>query len=179
MKIRQKTIKGDTTSMIDCIFLLLIFFIVTAKFITPEGYFETWLPKDKGPFKGQDPLDKATTLITLRMTEQGKVELKLDKQPFGLFENSLEKLKKTDQKKFQAAITNINQHYNNQHGLMNKLIALRANTSLNCVSIDADPQVPFVFVAKAIDSCKGAQIHNIQYVGAKKRLSKENQGVIK
>jgi hypothetical protein len=38
----------DMTPMIDCIFLLLLFFLLSCKFIALEGQLSSFLPKDRG-----------------------------------------------------------------------------------------------------------------------------------
>ncbi len=38
----------DMTSMIDVVFLLLIFFMCATKFRQPEGALRSWLPRDRG-----------------------------------------------------------------------------------------------------------------------------------
>ena len=47
-KRRFEAVKPDMTPMIDVVFLLLIFFIVTLKFKTLEGRLDAALPKDRG-----------------------------------------------------------------------------------------------------------------------------------
>ncbi len=44
----DEEVKGDMTPMIDIIFLLLVFFILTTKFIVPERVISSLLPTDKG-----------------------------------------------------------------------------------------------------------------------------------
>lgn len=53
-------VQMDLTPMIDCVFLLLIFFMVSMKFRTLEGKLVTELPKDVGVNAGEieDVLEK-------------------------------------------------------------------------------------------------------------------------
>lgn len=44
----EEPVKGDMTPMIDIIFLLLIFFILTTRFIVPEKMISQLLPTNKG-----------------------------------------------------------------------------------------------------------------------------------
>lgn len=44
----DESVKGDMTPMIDIIFLLLIFFLLTTKFIVPEKMISQLLPTNKG-----------------------------------------------------------------------------------------------------------------------------------
>ena len=46
---KQTKIQPPMTPMIDCIFQLLIFFMLTPTFQSHEGYLTTNLPKDQGP----------------------------------------------------------------------------------------------------------------------------------
>lgn len=52
----QEDIKGDMTPMIDIIFLLLIFFLLTTKFIVPEKMISQLLPTNKGQASSSPPV---------------------------------------------------------------------------------------------------------------------------
>jgi len=62
----------ELTPMIDVVFLLLIFFIVTMKFKVLEGKLETELPKDVGVNSGEveDLLEKLEINITAEPTAE-------------------------------------------------------------------------------------------------------------
>ncbi|MFW5828689.1 MAG: biopolymer transporter ExbD [Planctomycetota bacterium] len=51
---RENEIKGDMTPMIDIIFLLLIFFILTTKFVPNEKAISNLMPTDQGQAKAED-----------------------------------------------------------------------------------------------------------------------------
>lgn len=51
-------VKGDMTPMIDIIFLLLIFFILTTKFIPEEKVIASLLPTDKGQSSASAPIEE-------------------------------------------------------------------------------------------------------------------------
>ncbi|MCP4092175.1 MAG: hypothetical protein GY747_01905 [Planctomycetes bacterium] len=55
--------KPDFTPMIDVTFLLLIFFIVTLKFATIEGAFDSALPKDRGVGPKTEQIEKIDMLV--------------------------------------------------------------------------------------------------------------------
>jgi biopolymer transport protein ExbD len=55
--------KPDFTPMIDVTFLLLIFFIVTLKFATIEGAFDSALPKDRGSGPSNEQIEKVDLLV--------------------------------------------------------------------------------------------------------------------
>lgn len=51
-------VKGDMTPMIDIIFLLLIFFILTTKFIPDEKVIASLLPTNKGQSSASTPIEE-------------------------------------------------------------------------------------------------------------------------
>ena len=55
-KAQIEEVEMELTPMIDVVFLLLIFFIVTMKFKVLEGKLVTELPKDEGTSAGDPPL---------------------------------------------------------------------------------------------------------------------------
>ena len=64
--------KFDMTSMIDVVFLLLIFFVLTFRVVLPEGDFSIKLPPDAGEVK-ENTLREP---IQVRLTADGQGELK-------------------------------------------------------------------------------------------------------
>jgi biopolymer transport protein ExbD len=48
-------VASDMTPMIDCVFLLLIFFMCATKFRMPEGALTSWLPRDRGTSSATKP----------------------------------------------------------------------------------------------------------------------------
>lgn len=52
----EEEIKGDMTPFIDIIFLLLIFFLLTTKFIVPEKMISQLLPTNKGQASSSPPV---------------------------------------------------------------------------------------------------------------------------
>ena len=52
----QEDVKGDMTPMIDIVFLLLIFFLLTTKFIVPEKKISQLLPTNKGQASSSPPV---------------------------------------------------------------------------------------------------------------------------
>ena len=53
----EVTSELDMTSMIDVVFLLLIFFMCATKFKQPEGELSTYLPRDRGSSGGKPTVD--------------------------------------------------------------------------------------------------------------------------
>lgn len=59
-------VKGDMTPMIDCTFLLLIFFILTLKFKILEGRLDAALPKDMGTMSTKvEEIEKVDILLMI------------------------------------------------------------------------------------------------------------------
>ncbi|MDG2149973.1 MAG: biopolymer transporter ExbD [Planctomycetota bacterium] len=70
----------ELTPMIDVVFLLLIFFIVTMKFKVLEGKLETELPKDVGVNSGEveDLLEKLEIKITANPTAENGMTIAIN-----------------------------------------------------------------------------------------------------
>jgi biopolymer transport protein ExbD len=73
-------VKVELTPMIDVVFLLLIFFIVTMKFKVLEGKLETELPKDVGVNSGEveDLLEKLEIKITANPTAENGMTIAIN-----------------------------------------------------------------------------------------------------
>ena len=76
MKFRHQSSSSDgvelqMTSMIDIVFLLLIFFIMTFKIVSPEGDFNMKMPLETSA--GEPPIDLPP--ITVRLTANSRGEL--------------------------------------------------------------------------------------------------------
>ena len=66
-KTQQSTeTKMDMTPMIDVVFLLLIFFMLTMEFKLPEGYLKSYLPRDRGSGGTPQEVKLAQHRIVLR-----------------------------------------------------------------------------------------------------------------
>lgn len=65
-------VETDMTSMIDVVFLLLIFFMLATKFKMPEGTLRTFLPKDRGESNSR-PMMSETCRVTLMMQGNGVI----------------------------------------------------------------------------------------------------------
>ncbi len=97
MKIRQSGISSDSdvtlemTPMIDVVFLLLIFFMLTFKIVSVEGQFSINMPKAEGA-QADPTLDVSTALPDIRLRlvadlEDGSLEaILVDDDPIGSFE---------------------------------------------------------------------------------------------
>lgn len=78
----QDPIKADMTPMIDVVFLLLIFFMLTIKFKTLEGKLTAYLPKDVGvnPTPTDAKLEKVD--IVIKVLKEGTRLMPLRDDPF-------------------------------------------------------------------------------------------------
>jgi biopolymer transport protein ExbD len=74
--------------MIDCTFLLLIFFMLATKFKTVEGRLKAFLPKDRGPGTGTTIIDLGDMRVKLLWCKPGtRIEFRkrLVNEPFGKY----------------------------------------------------------------------------------------------
>ena len=60
----QEDVEGDMTLMIDIVFLLLIFFLLTTKFIVPEKMISQLLPTNKGQASSSPPVVEPPRIST-------------------------------------------------------------------------------------------------------------------
>lgn len=65
----DEEVKLEMTPMIDVVFLLLIFFIVTMKFRIEEGKLEAKLPEDMGQNAGGAPVDREKVRIRINLKD--------------------------------------------------------------------------------------------------------------
>lgn len=81
-KAEIEEVELELTPMIDVVFLLLIFFIVTMKFKVLEGKLETELPKDVGVNSGQveDLLEKLEITIKTDPTAEYGMTVEINKR---------------------------------------------------------------------------------------------------
>lgn len=138
---------GDMTSMIDVVFLLLIFFILMP-FKTSESRLESHLPKDSGPSNAQQinpPMEK----IDIRIRLNDKIPL--------------------NTQNFDGVLVAINgKLIPNFVGLKSRLTELRSGMNIGDaakmpVELNADENVPFYYVLKALDYAKLNHFTSIKF----------------
>lgn len=135
---------GDMTSMIDIVFLLLIFFILMP-FKSVESRIESHLPKNEG--------------IAISKAEKiDKIDIKI----------KVDKNATLDLRSFSGVTIAINgQKLTSFLGLKNKLAEMKANIitdqSKIPVELNADEDVPFYFILKALDFAKLNEFTLIKY----------------
>ena len=72
-KEQQEEDRPNLTPMIDIIFQLLIFFVLTAKFVAFEGQLQAFLPKDRGLSSSSSPDVPTGVTMHLSWSDDGRV----------------------------------------------------------------------------------------------------------
>jgi biopolymer transport protein ExbD len=122
-------------SMIDVVFLLLIFFLVCSSYKTTEERLEANLPRD-----GLNPVAQPTIMprpevrVKLWLAESGQVRISVDEYACSTIDD-----------------------------LARKLAAFAGGDPNQDVVIDGRQQVPFKYVLAAIDACARAGMRNVKF----------------
>ncbi|MBN1808189.1 MAG: biopolymer transporter ExbD [Planctomycetes bacterium] len=125
------------TSMIDVVFLLLIFFLAATKFKVPENKLDVELPKDAGI----NPIP--TEVIPPR-----EYRVKVDGR---------------DETKYLFMLDNL--EVSSQPELVQKLtIAAKSSPQLSVVIV-GQKDTPFLYIVWALDACKQARIDDVKFEG--------------
>ena len=122
-------------TMMDCIFLLLIFFICASKFKATEDRLEANLPRDEG----QNPIQK-------KIEKPQEIRIKI-------------MLNEANQPVIYAqdyTCTDLND-------LARKLKSLAANMPGLPVVIDGRQKVPFYIILGALDACARAELRDVKF----------------
>jgi biopolymer transport protein ExbD len=194
---KKKKTKGDMTPMIDCVFLLLIFFIIAAKFVTPEGHLDFWQPKDSGQSNSR-PVDQEE-LQDVRIVVKGgpnkvipslsrNFTLKLDKEIIDTFDYRMREWnlagKKLDSpggvpNHILAKYVEQEKRLHGAFELLTKKLQTYTdrNAKVNMV-ISVDPEVPWIFVVEAMNACASVKLEGVKFGAQKRRLTKMYDGVI-
>ena len=142
-------------SMIDVVFLLLIFFIVTLEFKVPEERMDIDLPTDQGPLNvsSQEELDEETIMIYLFYRTSADRSSEWRNRHFGglgLRIRVNQTVVGTGREALQA--------------LYLKLQQLAATSTENPIQLFATTNCPFGVVVSAIDSCKRVKFTKLRFV---------------
>ncbi len=171
------------TPMIDVIFQLLIYFILTMKIKSVEGKLLSRLPKDKGPrsIPAEEP-ELAEVRIYIcaegdirdhmghKKGAHEQVEKKNEKCLVWVDKNEIDWLFKTEDKEGKAG---------HNQGVYQRLAAMTAEivgrtpstqdaSKLAPVILDADSEVPYEHIIGAVNACKEVDINNVEFVGNSK-----------
>lgn len=140
---------SDMTPMIDIVFQLLIFFMLTMHFQEVEGKMLSQLPKNKGPVSGP-----AVVTEEVRLTvREGRLSVeKHEIGELGLTEKA--PARGTSNKALYAAAAG------KARGLIDVL-----GPAPVAVILDADGATAYEHVIGIIDACKAERINDIEFVG--------------
>jgi biopolymer transport protein ExbD len=138
------------TSFIDCVFLLLIFFLLTAQFKSMERKLDGNLPKD-GPRTTQRDI-----------VEPQEVRVKI------FWADRSGRFVAGPDASLPRRLLHIGIRLNNVpcasiNDLARKLATVTARSPDLAVVIDARSRVPFKFVLGAVDACARARIDNVKF----------------
>ncbi len=171
--------ENKLTPLIDIVFQLLIFFMLTMQFKAVEGKLLSQLPKDKGlnPSEVTNPELKEVRIIICaggdtkeHIFKKGAHE-KHDKpnaECVVLVEQiEMGRLYKTEDQGSKMAH---NQEVYRQTGIKTKELydltpSSRDKSKRAPVLIDADSEVPYEHVIGAVNACKAQGIDNVEFVG--------------
>ena len=121
------------TSLIDCFFLLMIFFLLTIRFQSPEGVLQNRLPQSDAPGIAQPQQDREIVKLRIKLAITGAEQPKiyLQDRPIASYDD-----------------------------LALYLGKLPADTLL---VIEPEPRVPYKYVIGTYNTCLKAQRRNIVF----------------
>lgn len=125
----------NMTSMIDCVFLLLIFFIMTLAFPKVEGNLPAHLPKGGRPGTPAGLPPKPTEVVVRLDFASNALQISVNGKDLG---NSLALLKR-------------------------KLALFRDNDAQMKVTIDGASDVPYEYVVNTLNICAGLGLRKVQF----------------
>jgi biopolymer transport protein ExbD len=167
---------GNMTPMIDCVFQLLIFFMLSMHFKEVEGKLLSQLPQ-KGPGPGIVPPPVIPEVrvvicaggdILTHLTDKGRHE-KADKPNeschVAVDRNPVGEVHRTDRNPDRAAA---NRSVYRAAGVLARDLHARSPVDERGrpvpVIVDADSEVPYEHVIGAVNALKEAGIHNVEFV---------------
>ena len=136
----------DLTPMIDCIFLLIVFFIVAGKFKKVESRLDAYLPKDIGIDNRAKPDPDKFFIAVLCLGDQDKIEWKVNNFSVDTKSDLVAKLKE-----------------------ISNSVEDKKNIK---VSIDGNSDINFYWVVAALDACAEAELYEIMLAPPRVPLSK-------
>lgn len=129
------------TPMIDCIFQLIIFFMLNIHFRTEEGLLKAFLPKASTAPSTEDP-NKDKVFIKIAEAQAGVLMLAVNGQP--------------------VAGTSESQKY---AALEQKLKAVKAGfPKMPPVIIDAGARMPYKYVISALNVCGKLELEDVMFM---------------
>jgi biopolymer transport protein ExbD len=169
----------NMTPMIDVVFQLLIFFMLSMNFKETEGKLVSQLPKDKGlaPTSVTQPELKEVRIVICaggdvqtHLTNKGKHEKddkKADVCKVMVEQIEIGEVYKTEVSPAKAGHNrqmwiNLGQKAKE---LMDQIPSSRDATKKSPMILDADSEVPYEHVIGAVNACKAQGIDNVEFVG--------------
>lgn len=134
--------KMDMTPIIDVVFNLLIFFMLTMDFKDEEGMLMAHLPKDQGLSKSQ-----------VKQEEMEEIRVRIEKKNEG------------DQTAVMVGRKVVADPVENPSQLISNLASLMAINPKNPVIIDPTKKAEFKYVIAVLNSCKSAGVQEIKFAG--------------
>ena len=130
----------NVTALVDIIFCLCVFFMISFKFKQLEGKFESWLPKNKGTLGVGDP-----TIL-----EEVRVAMTWDEAT----QKTTRKLRNREVQSDEELGVLIKEAHDDW---------VKVNKPDAPVTIDADSKVPWADVIDVVNLCKKNQIDKIEF----------------
>jgi biopolymer transport protein ExbD len=147
-RVEEEKVSLRLTPMVDVIFLLLIFFMYSARFRTLEGQLGVELPSGRASVRVQQELEKEVKSVT--------ISLRWDGSRTRVFLEGNE---------FQETTTDrIFGYLGLQGALTEKLLRLKGLIPNATAIIDSDPQVPMEYLVGAVNSCVRAGWEKVSFL---------------
>ena len=141
----------NVTALVDIIFCLCVFFMISFKFKQIEGKFDTWLPKNKG---AEGVASGADIIKEIRVAMFWDADNERTVRQLGM-------RRVESDEELQNLIREAHEDF------------VRNNQPDVPVTIDADPRVPWNDVMTVVNLCKRNQIDKIEFaMGAPPPLDK-------
>ncbi len=147
-RVEEEKVSLRLTPMIDVIFLLLIFFMYSARFRTLEGQLGVQLPTGRASTRLQQELEREVKFITLSLRWDGS------RSKVFLEGNEFE----------EAASDKVFGYLGLKGALTEKLLRLKAMIPNATVIIDSDPEVPMEYLVGAVNSCVRAGWEKVSFL---------------
>ncbi len=138
---QENPVAINVTALVDIIFCLCVFFMISFKFKQVEGKFDTWLPKNKGAegMSSTDELPKEVRIAMFWDEKAEKTTRQLGTRVVETNEELQELIRQSRDDLERLGVTDVP------------------------VTIDADARVPWREVIDIVNLCKRVNIDKIQF----------------
>ena len=145
----------DMTPMIDVVFQLLIFFLVSMKFKTLDMKIDAFLPKDKGLAKTITKIEDTPKAVAVLKRKRGQLYTRIKFQNAELGNTQTPEAARSAWAKLTAKAKSIRDNFQAQGGDPAEVSG----------EVDAASMVPTGDVVRAVDAFIAAGISNVTFVG--------------